>query len=74
MKDFGVSWRDGQAFCALVHSIKVDCIDLHKIKPDDNKANLEMAFSTAERDLGIPRLLDVEGSLSTYKKYLICSL
>ncbi|VDN96923.1 unnamed protein product [Rodentolepis nana] len=60
VKDFGVSWRDGRAFCALVHSVEAECIDLNKIKPDDNKANLEIAFRTAERDLGIPYILDVE--------------
>lgn len=56
-----MSWRDGRAFCALVHSIEAESLDLRKIKPNDRKANLEMAFSTAEQSLDIPRLLDVEG-------------
>ncbi|KAM7539973.1 hypothetical protein Aperf_G00000041104 [Anoplocephala perfoliata] len=60
VKDFGVSWRDGRVFCALVHGIEAESLDLRKVKANDNKANLEMAFSTAEQKLGIPRLLDVE--------------
>nr|CDS27008.2 nesprin 1 [Hymenolepis microstoma] len=60
VRDFGVSWRDGRAFCALVHSIEAECMDLNKIKPNDNKANLEIAFRTADRNLGIPYILDVE--------------
>uniref|UniRef100_A0A5K3FBY6 Calponin-homology (CH) domain-containing protein n=1 Tax=Mesocestoides corti TaxID=53468 RepID=A0A5K3FBY6_MESCO len=60
VKDFGVGWRDGRAFCALVHSIDPSCVDLAKIGSSDNKTNLEIAFSAAEKCLGIPRLLDVE--------------
>ncbi|VDM15794.1 unnamed protein product [Hydatigera taeniaeformis] len=60
IKDFGSSWRDGRAFCALVHSIEAEGLDLGKIRPNDNKANLKLAFDAAEQRLGIPQLLDAE--------------
>ncbi|KAL5965769.1 Nesprin-1 [Taenia solium] len=60
IKDFGPSWRDGRAFCALIHSIEAQSLDLSKIQPSDNKANLKLAFSAAEQRLGIPQLLDAE--------------
>ncbi|KAH9285528.1 Nesprin-1 [Echinococcus granulosus] len=60
IKDFGPSWRDGRAFCALVHSVEAESLDLSKIRPKDNKANLKLAFNAAEQCLGIPQLLDVE--------------
>lgn len=63
VKDFGPSWRDGKAFCALVHNIDPKCIDMSAVKTNDNRTNLETAFLTAEQNLGIPRLLDVEGEI-----------
>jgi hypothetical protein len=33
--DFGESWADGMAFCALVHSISSDAFDFSKLKRAD---------------------------------------
>ncbi|VDN27296.1 unnamed protein product [Dibothriocephalus latus] len=63
VNDFGPSWRDGKAFCALVHSIDPKSLDPSSVQDGANKQNLEVAFTAAEEKLGIPRLLDVEGKL-----------
>lgn len=61
VKDFGPSWRDGYAFNAMVHNVRPDLIDMNRLSQNPNRVNLENAFDTAERHLGIPRLLDAEG-------------
>lgn len=61
VKDFGPSWRDGVAFQAVVHAIRPDLVDMEVVRRRKNRENLEEAFSLAENELGIPRLLDPEG-------------
>ncbi|XP_037550764.1 nesprin-1 [Nematolebias whitei] len=60
VKDFGPSWRDGVAFQAVVHAIRPDLVDMEVVRQRNNRDNLEDAFTLAENELGIPRLLDPE--------------
>lgn len=61
VRDFTTSWRDGLAFNALIHSIRPELVDLHRIIRMDVRDRLENAFNLAERQLGVPRLIDAEG-------------
>ena len=60
VKDFSESWRDGKAFCSLIHRHRPDLIDYRKVKQQAPIDNLEMAFTVAENELGVTRLLDPE--------------
>lgn len=62
VKDFGKSWRTGLAFHSVIHAIRPELVDLEKVKSRSNRENLEDAFTIAETQLGIPRLLDPEGT------------
>merc|ERR1719347_528357 len=54
------SWRDGLAFCALIHRYRPDLLDFDKLGSEDWAGNCSLAFKTAETELDIPPLLDVE--------------
>jgi len=47
-------------FCGLVHKYDPRLLNFDALKPEDKEGNLELAFSLAEKHLGIPRLLDPE--------------
>lgn len=64
VKDFGRSWRNGIAFHSVIHAIRPELVDLERVKGRSNRENLEEAFTIAETELGIPRLLDPEGSFN----------
>ncbi|XP_032171757.1 plectin isoform X30 [Mustela erminea] len=58
--NFTSSWRDGRLFNAIIHRHKPMLIDMNKVFRQTNLENLDQAFSVAERDLGVTRLLDPE--------------
>jgi nesprin-1 len=60
VKDFGPSWRDGNAFLGIIEAIKTNLLDLAALNRVSNKDRLETAFQVAESELGIARLLDPE--------------
>ena len=60
INDFHRSWKDGMAFCALIHRHRPDLIDFSKLKKNDPLHNLNLAFEVAERELEIPMMLDAE--------------
>ncbi|XP_062043882.1 plectin isoform X7 [Lepus europaeus] len=58
--NFTSSWRDGRLFNAIIHRHKPMLIDMNRVYRQSNLENLDQAFSVAERDLGVTRLLDPE--------------
>ncbi|XP_026502948.2 plectin-like, partial [Terrapene carolina triunguis] len=58
--NFTTSWRDGRLFNAIIHHHKPMLIDMNKVYRQTNLENLDQAFTVAERDLGVTRLLDPE--------------
>ncbi|PWA27934.1 hypothetical protein CCH79_00000557 [Gambusia affinis] len=58
VKDFKSSWRSGEAFLAILCSLRPELVDLSRVQTRSNQENLEEAFHLAERELHIPRLLE----------------
>uniref|UniRef100_A0A8D2ZL33 EH domain binding protein 1 like 1 n=1 Tax=Scophthalmus maximus TaxID=52904 RepID=A0A8D2ZL33_SCOMX len=55
--NFSTSWRNGLAFCAILHHFHPDKIDFDQLDPHDIKLNNKKAFGGFEA-LGISRLLE----------------
>ncbi|XP_063980335.1 EH domain-binding protein 1 isoform X1 [Diachasmimorpha longicaudata] len=51
------SWRNGMAFCAIVHHFRPDLIEIDSLLPHDVKGNCKKAFDAGEA-LGIPRVIE----------------
>uniref|UniRef100_A0AAR2L4Z9 Actinin, alpha 2b n=1 Tax=Pygocentrus nattereri TaxID=42514 RepID=A0AAR2L4Z9_PYGNA len=60
-------WKDGLAFCALIHRHRPDLIDYSKLNKDDPLGNLNLALEIAEKHLDIPKMLDPEDIVNTPK-------
>ncbi|PAV78345.1 hypothetical protein WR25_24776 isoform B [Diploscapter pachys] len=60
VQNFHNSWKDGLAFCALIHRHRPDLIDYAPLHKGDPIHNLNYAFDVAEKHLDIPRMLDAE--------------
>ncbi|KAH3762239.1 MICAL 2 [Pelomyxa schiedti] len=53
------SFKDGLAFCAMIHKKHPELIDFASLKKENGAENLKIAFDAGE-SLGITKLLDVE--------------
>ncbi|KAG9510304.1 hypothetical protein GZH46_01160, partial [Fragariocoptes setiger] len=62
VQNFHNSWKDGLAFCALIHRHRPDLIDFARLSREDPVGNLNMAFDIAEKHLNIPKMLDAEAN------------
>ncbi len=50
-----------RCFLAILCSLRPDLVDLSQAQTNSHRENLERAFHLAEKELGIPRLLEPEG-------------
>ncbi|XP_055082339.1 titin homolog isoform X3 [Periophthalmus magnuspinnatus] len=55
--NFSTSWRNGLAFCGILHHFHPEKIDFNQLDPHDIKGNNKKAFDGFE-SLGISRLLE----------------
>uniref|UniRef100_A0A1A8P543 Smoothelin a n=2 Tax=Nothobranchius TaxID=28779 RepID=A0A1A8P543_9TELE len=60
IQNFSSSWKDGIAFCALVHRFFPDAFEYSTLNPNKPKDNFQLAFGAAERLAGCPPLLDAD--------------
>lgn len=67
VNNFHMSFKDGLAFCALIHRHRPDLIDYDKLSKDDPMYNLNYAFEVAENELDIPKMLDAEDMVNQVK-------
>ena len=55
----------------IIYIFRPDLIDFRRVQTQSNRQNLELAFSTAEREFGVTRLLDPEGKLLKILKQFV---
>jgi len=67
VQNFHLSWKDGLAFCALIHRHRPELLDYYKLSRDNPIENLNTAFDIAEKHLDIPRMLDPEDMVNSVK-------
>jgi len=67
VKNFHTSFKDGLAFCALIHKHRPDLINYSQLSKDNPKHNLDLAFAVADKELDIPPMLDADDMIKSVK-------
>ncbi|TGZ70583.1 hypothetical protein CRM22_003120 [Opisthorchis felineus] len=65
--NFHTSFKDGLAFCAIIHRNRPDLINYDKLSSSNALHNLNYAFDVAEHHLDIPRMLDPADMVNSIK-------
>lgn len=60
VENFTTSWKDGLALNALIHAHRPDLIPYDTLSAADPRGNLKLAMDVAEKELGIPPLIDID--------------
>ncbi len=68
VSDFTQSWRDGLAFCAVIHRNRPDLLEWRKVERMRVRERIDLAFHVMEREYGVTRLLDPEGKRGGERK------
>ena len=67
VQNFHTSFKDGLAFCALIHRHRPELIDYDSLRKANDMDNLNLAFEVADKHLDIPKMLDAEDIHNTIK-------
>ncbi|KAI8914816.1 calponin homology domain-containing protein [Powellomyces hirtus] len=67
IKEFTFSWQDGLALCALIHRHRPDLLDYWGLDKSKKHENTQLAFDIADKQLGIPKLFEVEDIVDVAK-------
>ena len=60
VSNFSMHWRDGKAFCGLLHQKNPNLFDWNVVMKANPTENLNRAFDLGLKHYGIPKLLDAE--------------
>lgn len=67
VQNFHMSFKDGLVFNALIHRHRPELIDYKSLSKENSRNNFETAFKTAEEELDIAQMLDIDDMVDCVK-------